>query len=159
MISPKCWTLGAKFDGLSTPQKILSATAMAFSPEIRISAIAPSPVGVEMAAIVSEPVMSLCSNLPQQSMAHPQACPRIVSFYPQGSLVFISTSLELLRSGEHIPPESTVAIAGSAVIGAWFNARRTASLLETFHRRASPFTSSRVSASSRKVIFLMRCIR
>src|SRR5207248_1858823 len=52
-ISPKCWVCDAKSDGRCFPRKILSATAIASSPEIRTSAMAASPAAVEMAAIVS----------------------------------------------------------------------------------------------------------
>src|SRR6476659_5259492 len=52
-ISPKCWVCDAKPDGRCLPRKTLSATAIASSPEMRISAIAASPAAVEMAAIVS----------------------------------------------------------------------------------------------------------
>src|SRR4029077_4955100 len=45
------------FDGGSLPRKTLSAISIAFAPEIRTSAIAPSPGGVEIAAMVSETVM------------------------------------------------------------------------------------------------------
>src|SRR5437764_13594150 len=53
MISPRRWACDCKSDGRCFPRKTLSATSIAFSPEMRTIAIAASPAAVEMAAIVS----------------------------------------------------------------------------------------------------------
>src|SRR6266849_4224377 len=53
MISPRCCEWEGNADGRFFPRKTLSAISIAFVPEIRTSAIAPSPIGVEMAVIVS----------------------------------------------------------------------------------------------------------
>src|SRR5207244_13085400 len=89
---------GSNCDGVSLPWKILSATPTAFAPETRTSAMAPSPGGVETAAMVSETVIpwqivgqpprlpncannSLCSCAKRQSAAAPHDVTVIVGIH------------------------------------------------------------------------------
>ena len=51
-ISPRCWRRERNSEGFCFPRKTRSATSIASGPEIRTNAIAPSPCGLEIAAIV-----------------------------------------------------------------------------------------------------------